>query len=100
MSFAWLIFTGVFSCFAIEQYRLSEEAIPEIPVQTFQVDIGLGSVGIGQSISDFETHFNEYVRAQNETSKENAELAMWGFIVGAITSLVSMILEMNQTTEK
>ncbi len=99
LAVVWGIFTAIFLGLAVFHYDLSGDQWPDLQV-AMRPDSQAGSVQIlgadvDEPLRNFAAEFNEYVHAQNEASHTANISTMWGYILAAVTSLISLWLEIK-----
>jgi hypothetical protein len=78
-------------------WRLSTQNAPDVQVASrpysASVSVQIAGADVDQPLRNFASNFNEYVHDQNRTSRLANLAAMFGYILAALTSIVSFLLE-------
>lgn len=78
----WLLFAAIFFTFAYQHWRLSQGL-----ARTFRMR---ETEGTGDQLKDFVHDFNQYIDATNAVMRSQNRVAMVGYFVAGLLSLVSM----------
>jgi hypothetical protein len=101
LAIIWLVFTLLFSGLALCHWHLSRSKISDFQVRLRPMSQNTRIVAMGsdldQPIKDFAADFNAYLNKQNSSSRFQNLLAMSGYVLAAITALISFTLELRQS---
>jgi hypothetical protein len=102
LSVIWLVFAALFLILGRWHWIESKSAMPPFELTKREMDrpdsgvrfkIDIGGTPLDKPLADFVKDFNEYLSAQNDTSRKANLRAAWGYFVAALTALFSMFLQ-------
>jgi hypothetical protein len=96
----WLSFSAIFVVLAIYSFHIAASAANEIKPYRRPMDDNpaihysaiVGGSGIDAPIKAFTEDFNKYIKDYNKSNKRQNTLAGLGYLVAAITSIVSFFI--------